>query len=92
MRRIALVTLVAALPLSLFASRARAQAGGDTLRRWNDSVDMLLRRVSPSVVQIMVTGYRTVSEGDRGWSDPSPESVAQDDSELIEGFSLRKAR
>jgi serine protease Do len=66
MRRIALVTLMAALPLSLFASRARAQAQGDTLRRWNDSVDMLLRRVSPSVVQIMVTGYRTVSEGDRG--------------------------
>src|SRR4030095_7676140 len=66
MRRIALVTLMAALPLSLFASRASAQAERATWRRWSDSVDMLLRRVSPSVVQIMVTGYRTVSEGDRG--------------------------
>src|SRR6266481_9424754 len=45
---------------------AMAQAEGEALRRWNESADALLRKVSPSVVQITVTGYGTVSEGDRG--------------------------
>jgi len=48
------------------AADATAQADNDPLRRWDESVDALLRKVAPSVVQIMVTGYGTVSEGDRG--------------------------
>jgi serine protease Do len=39
------------------------------LRRWDESVDALVRRVSPSVVQIMVSGYGAVSEGARGNAD-----------------------
>lgn len=49
-----------------FASQTAAQSTDDPMRRWNESVDSLLRRVSPSVVQIMVTGYGTISEGDHG--------------------------
>jgi serine protease Do len=52
--------------LTLAASATMAQGEGDALRRWNESADALVRRVSPSVVQITVTGYGTVSEGDRG--------------------------
>jgi serine protease Do len=66
MKTAAPVNFVAALAFGLFASCATAQTEGEGLRRWNDSVDTLLRRVSPSVVQIMVTGYGTVPEGDRG--------------------------
>jgi serine protease Do len=53
------------LALTATASAAMAQGEADALRRWNESADALLRRVSPSVVQITVTGYGTVS-GDRG--------------------------
>jgi hypothetical protein len=45
---------------------SEAQNESDALHRSDDSVDALLRRVSPGVVQIVVTGYSTVSEGDRG--------------------------
>jgi len=31
----------------------------DTLHKLNESVDMLIRKVSPSVVQILVAGYGT---------------------------------
>src|SRR5450755_1500557 len=34
----------------------------DTLHKLNESVDALIRKVSPSVVQILVTGYGTVEE------------------------------
>src|ERR1051325_9785288 len=51
--------------LSLACS-GKAQSESDALRRWNESPDSLLRRVSPSVVQIMVTGYGAVSESERG--------------------------
>jgi len=62
-------TLILFLTLTAFgvgAADATAQADNDPLRRWDESVDALLRKVAPSVVQIMVTGYGTVSEGDRG--------------------------
>ena len=62
-------TLILFLTLTGFgvgAADATAQADNDPLRRWDVSVDALLRKVAPSVVQIMVTGYGTVSEGDRG--------------------------
>jgi serine protease Do len=60
------VTLLTVLALAAAASAAMAQGEADALRRWNESTDALLRRVSPSVVQITVTGYGTVSEGVRG--------------------------
>jgi serine protease Do len=34
----------------------------DTLHKFNESVDALIRKVSPSVVQILVAGYGTVEE------------------------------
>jgi serine protease Do len=36
------------------------------LQRLNQSVDALIKKVSPSVVQILVTGYGPLEEGDRG--------------------------
>src|SRR5260221_144674 len=66
MKRLSAFTIITVLALTLAASSAMAQAEGEALRRWNESADALLRKVSPSVVQITVTGYGTVSEGDRG--------------------------
>jgi serine protease Do len=39
---------------------------GDTLHKLNESVDALIKKVSPSVVQILVTGYGPLEEGQRG--------------------------
>jgi serine protease Do len=68
MKTVAVVMFIAILALS-FASSVSAQAESDALRRWDESVDALVRRVSPSVVQIMVTGYGAISEGARGNAD-----------------------
>ena len=68
MKKLVVVMFIAILALS-FASSVSAQAESDALRRWDESVDALVRRVSPSVVQIMVTGYGAVSEGARGNAD-----------------------
>ncbi len=65
MKRLILVSILTILALSL-ASRVNAQAETDPLRHWNESVDALVRRVSPSVVQIMVTGFGAVTEGEHG--------------------------
>jgi serine protease Do len=54
--------------LSLFALTGRAQAQArttDDLRKMDQSVGELIRKVSPSVVQILVSGYGQVEEGDR---------------------------
>jgi len=64
--------LIMTTMLSLFAGTNRAQTQDRTvgsmaeLRKLDESVDALLRKVSPSVVQILVTGYGQVEEGDRG--------------------------
>src|SRR6266478_3699252 len=68
MKTLALVTFITILALGR-ATSTSAQAEIDPLRRWDESVDALLRRVSPSVVQITVTGYGAVSEGARGNAD-----------------------
>lgn len=56
--------------LALLGSAARtSQAQNrapDDLRKLNQSVDALIKKVSPSVVQILVTGYGPLEEGDRG--------------------------
>ncbi len=61
----AAASLALTIIASSTASSARAQ-GTDALRQWDQSVDALIRKVAPSVVQILVTGYGTVNEGDRG--------------------------
>lgn len=65
MRKSTLILFMTLLAFAVGAADANAQANIDPLRRWDESVDALLRKVAPSVVQIMVTGYGTVSEGDR---------------------------
>src|SRR5260370_41178486 len=55
------VILLAHLPA------ARAQSpdhSTETLRKLNESVAALIKRVSPSVVQILVTGYGPLEEGE----------------------------
>jgi serine protease Do len=53
--------------LILLVSSASAQDRGDnTLRKLNESVDALIKKVSPSVVQILVTGYGPIESGERG--------------------------
>ena len=58
----------------IFAVRAVAQGPPrprtpDALHQLNDSIEALVQRVSPSVVQIMVTGYRSIAQSDRGQAD-----------------------
>src|SRR5271154_330807 len=61
---------IALFSLALFlAAPSLAQAQDhsmDELRRLNDSVEALIRKVSPSVVQILVTGYGPLEEADHG--------------------------
>jgi len=65
-RRI-LFASVALLCFSYSASRGQAQGRStDELRRMNESVDALIRKVSPSVVQILVSGYGQVEENEHG--------------------------
>jgi serine protease Do len=61
-------TACALLTMLLCCAAAGAQTtdrSADTLRRLNESVDALIKKVSPSVVQILVTGYGPLEEGDR---------------------------
>ena len=53
-----------ALPLS-----AQSGAAKDPLHQLNSSVEALVKKISPSVVQIAVTGYGTVQENSRGNAD-----------------------
>lgn len=62
-----LLAIAALLGFSFLGGRAQAQARAtDELRKMNESVDGLIRRVSPSVVQILVSGYGPLEEGDHG--------------------------
>ena len=67
----ALVLFVAGIVASLsLVPSAAAQTQGkpedNTLRKLNESVDALIRKVSPSVVQILVTGYGPLEETKSG--------------------------
>jgi serine protease Do len=65
MRRLGPV--LAAGLLGILGPAARTQDRSlDDLRKLNQSVDALIKKVSPSVVQILVTGYGPLEEGDRG--------------------------
>ena len=54
------------LPPSLLAQKTAAPPVPDSLDRLNQAVDGLTRKVWPSVVQIMVTGYGAREESGRG--------------------------
>jgi serine protease Do len=64
---VSLLALLWAISI-LMPRAARAQAvdnSADTLHKLNESVDTLIKKVSPSVVQILVTGYGPLEEADR---------------------------
>ncbi len=71
--RMWIVVLLSAVSLVSAASLAGQTPQGartpDALHQLNDSVEALVRRVSPSVVQIVVTGYGSKQENDRGRAD-----------------------
>jgi serine protease Do len=56
----------AAFLLGAFPSGAQERPEDNTLRKFNESVDALIRKVSPSIVQILVTGYGPLEESQRG--------------------------
>ena len=63
------VSFLALLPPSALAQRTVAAAPApapDSLDRMNQAIDALTRKVWPSVVQILVTGYGAGDEGGRG--------------------------
>jgi serine protease Do len=66
------VTGIACAVVSVLASSpsVRAQStgdnSGDTLHKLNESVGALIKRVSPSVVQVLVTGYGPLEDADKG--------------------------
>lgn len=61
---ILLAAAICAFALLPAAAQAQ-QSADDTLRKLNESVDALIKKVSPSVVQILVTGYGPVEAADR---------------------------
>jgi serine protease Do len=48
---------------------AQSKPSTDPLHQLNSSVETLIKKISPSVVQIAVTGYSTVEENTRGAAD-----------------------
>src|SRR5260370_31135256 len=47
-------------------ARGKDEQGIDELRKLNESAAALIKRVSPSVVQILATGYGPLEEGEKG--------------------------
>jgi serine protease Do len=64
---LALTTSMAVLPHA--ARAADRQAGIESLRSLSQSIETLVTQVSPSVVQVLVTGYGPVDDSTRGDSD-----------------------
>lgn len=67
-RQISLLSLACAALALPGVAPARGQSSdnsGDTLHKLNESVGTLIKKVSPSMVQILVTGYGPLEEGDR---------------------------
>src|SRR5579864_8490575 len=58
-----------ALPLLACGLAAQSKPATDPLHQLNSSVETLVKKISPSVVQIAVTGYGTVEENSRGNAD-----------------------
>ena len=74
LRQLFAILLAAGLSLFLSSPAVGGQSADpapnelrtDELRKLNESVDALVKKVSPSVVQILVTGYGPLEQGDRG--------------------------
>ncbi|HXN50360.1 MAG TPA: trypsin-like peptidase domain-containing protein [Candidatus Acidoferrum sp.] len=65
--RSAFSAAILAFFISFHGTSASAQDRGDnTLRKLNESVGALIKKVSPSVVQILVTGYGPIESGEHG--------------------------
>lgn len=64
--------LFSVFPLSPWAStsaQTREPSHSDVLHQLNESIEDLVQRVSPTVVQILVTGYGASEENDHGQTD-----------------------
>jgi serine protease Do len=65
-----LFSLFSLLPRpSAMAQTRDGSHSADVLHRLNDAVEDLVQRVSPTVVQILVTGYSAAEETERGQTD-----------------------
>jgi serine protease Do len=64
--RLFVVLVIAAFVAALPNSAAAQDRGDNTLHKLNESVDALIRKVSPSIVQILVTGYGPIESSERG--------------------------
>jgi serine protease Do len=65
-----LLSAVSLVPTVTLAGQTPQRAGtSDALHQLNDSIEALVQHVSPSVVQIVVTGYRSTEKDDRGQAD-----------------------
>lgn len=51
---------------SLMAQAPQAAGPSDALHQLDSSIEILVQRVSPAVAQIIVTGYGSTEESDRG--------------------------
>jgi serine protease Do len=58
--------MLAASVAGVRPSHAAEEVAPDPLRKFSDSVEALVKRVTPSVVQVLVTGYGPVNEGSDG--------------------------
>ena len=65
----ALLISVGLLPGTIFGQTPESARLPDALHQLNESIERLVQRVSPSVVQILVTGYGSTEERDRGQTD-----------------------
>ena len=64
--RLAVIALVAIVSLGRAQRTLAQERSTDELRKVNESVQALIKKISPSVVQILVTGYGTVEESEHG--------------------------
>ena len=68
-KQVAGALCTSALLLAVVSSPTCGQSqdrSADELHKLNQSVDALIKKVAPSVVQILVTGYGPLEQGDRG--------------------------
>jgi serine protease Do len=64
------LSLVGLSPLNSATAQTReAPRSADVLHQLNDAIEDLVQRVSPTVVQILVTGYGAAEETERGQTD-----------------------
>lgn len=63
---ILLSVVLLASSFEVSAQTQKSRSAPDALRQLNESVEALVQRVSPSVVQILVTGYTSTEQGERG--------------------------